>query len=129
MRRDSLQAFADEQLESYEIFRTCMLRQALQNFIHTALRDALQRWFSMYRQEIERGLKIQTSLVIRSVLMQASTHTVLLRALLEWRRHADDICHLSQSSGYACEIRHLESLCVQLKVQRAEEAYLFLEKK
>ena len=102
-----------------------MLRQALQNFIHIVVRDALQRWFSMYRQEIERGLKIQTSLVIRSVLMQASTHTVLLRAF----SIAGTPKHPSLEPVVRIRLRNTppESLCVQLKVQRADRRSFFGE--
>lgn len=128
MLQTNLQAFAAEQLEGYEIFRTCMLRHTMHNFTHVVLRDALQRWFAVCKKEIENSIKIQTSLVIHSLLMRASEHIVLLRTILDWRRYVEGMQYLVRSSNLDCQLRHLESLCIQLKVQRAQEAYDFLQK-
>ena len=121
--RAIIQEFADQQAECYEIYRANVLKQIIRDCNHAMLREVMTRWFRACKQKIEECLRIETTMVLRSFLLHSGLQCVLIHALARWKQFVVCMHCLQRDSDLKSTIRHLESLCIQLKLERANDAF------
>lgn len=123
---DIAQIFSDERMDAFEAHRNSMLGNALGQVYLGFLRCAFRTWT---RNSSERARYIdhmQTGRLLLRLIRQADRQCILVHAFGRWRAYRARIHYITHVSGAHAEVRHLESLCVRLKLQRASEAYELL---
>ena len=93
---------------------------------HAVLRNATSSWAQMCREKTESDLKVQLSLVIRTFLHQSGVQIVLMHVFHKWKQYVNYIGFKERNAHLNGQVRQFETLCVQLKLQRADEAYELL---
>lgn len=121
--RAIIQEFADQQTECYEIYRANVLNQVIRDCNHAVLRQVMTRWFRGCKQKIEECLKTETTMVLRTFLLHSGLQCVLIQALSQWKQFVTCMHCMQHDSDLKSTIRHLESLCIQLKLERADDAF------
>ena len=118
-----LQAFAEQQCDAFDIHRCGRLEALLLHARHAALQRAVAEW----RMTACRvGWGTESALVACSSARAFATQLALLRAFDALRDAVARVRDAWALSAARAEVRHLESLCVRLKLERAEQAYAAL---
>lgn len=118
-----VQMFSDERIDAFEAHRNCMLANALGQLYLSCVRCAFQTWTGSCAEHARYIEHMQTGRLLLRLIQQADRQCVLVYAFGRWHAHRARIRYMNRVSDAQAEVRHLESLCVRLKVQRASEAY------
>lgn len=120
---EDIQAFAVEIADAFECHRNCLLAHAIHQMYLTQIRTAFRAWNGICTECARQKDRLRCSRLLQRLIRQAGQQCVLVYAFCRWDAYRTRMHYANRVSSTHAEVRYLESLCVNLKVQRASEAF------